>query len=438
MSNKKNTWILALLFLLVCYAMASIFMALYGKNVLDADMSSELVLAKQLFDEGSIISKSWYYSSELRVLNTQLVFAPLFALTDNWQSVRSLGTAILLAIMVLCYFFAARGMHLSWTRTLVSAGVLLLPLSSSYIYSVLTGVYYVPHICISFLLFGLICRFVENSKHRKLNFAILFLLAFASGLGGVRQIFVFTMPITIASAVVYGYGFFSSATTSATNKKNIKFFTVSVLSLFSSCMGYIVNKKVLTNIYTFCDYGVDEYAHTVFQGFSADGFEFCINSLIELLGYHQGDVFSSVLIYNLLFSIILAVVYVAFHTVRKLVKHDNNYCVFIASIYFLIAIIMLCLMFCFTNIDRVTRYFVPVFVFLIPIIAYTSFKFGEILGRRVSSVLTTFLLILMMLCCVNTYKNMRKNDVNLELKEIVSVVLNEGYTSRMFKFLERK
>lgn len=47
-------------------------------NVLDSDMSSEMVLANQLAEEGGILSHQWYYSTELRVLSTQLVFAPLF------------------------------------------------------------------------------------------------------------------------------------------------------------------------------------------------------------------------------------------------------------------------------------------------------------------------------------------------------------------------
>lgn len=429
MLKKKNTWIPALAFLIVCYAMACAYMALYGNNILDADMSSELVLAKLLSDEGSIISKNWYYSTELRVLNTQLVFAPLFAITDNWLVVRSVGTAILLAILVLCYLFMARSMHFLWADTFVTAGILLLPLSNSYTYSVLTGIYYVPHICISFVLFGLICRYVEDTRHRILNCVFVAVLAFVSGLGGVRQLFVFTIPAALAAALLWVKGRLNSANT----KKDDRFFVVCALALISSGIGYIVNKKVLAGIYHFADYGENQY-RTTFQSFSTDGLQFCINSVMELFGYHQGDLFSLLVIYNLLFALILAVSYFALRTVLKKVKRDDNYPVFVAAVYFCVAFIMLCALFCFTDIERVVRYFVPVVVFLIPIIAYACIRCKEPLGQKPRNAFVAFFMTLLVLCSVNTYRNSGKYDTNSELKEIISVALDEGYTQGCSSF----
>ena len=48
----------------------------YGAQWLDSDDSAEMILAELLSREGGILSKNWYYSTELRVLNTQLVMAP--------------------------------------------------------------------------------------------------------------------------------------------------------------------------------------------------------------------------------------------------------------------------------------------------------------------------------------------------------------------------
>ena len=49
-------------------------------HILDSDASSEMVLAQQLSQNGGILSRDWIYSTELRVMSTQLVFAPLFLL----------------------------------------------------------------------------------------------------------------------------------------------------------------------------------------------------------------------------------------------------------------------------------------------------------------------------------------------------------------------
>ena len=50
---------------------------------LNSDDASELILAKLLSEEKRIMSRNWYYSTEIRFLNTNLVYAPLFWITDN-------------------------------------------------------------------------------------------------------------------------------------------------------------------------------------------------------------------------------------------------------------------------------------------------------------------------------------------------------------------
>lgn len=51
--------------------------------LLDSDMSSEMVLAQLLAKENAALSTHWYYSTELRVLNTQLLYAFFFKLSNN-------------------------------------------------------------------------------------------------------------------------------------------------------------------------------------------------------------------------------------------------------------------------------------------------------------------------------------------------------------------
>lgn len=56
--------------------------------LLDSDMSSEMVLAQLLAKENAALSTHWYYSTELRVLNTQLLYAFFFKLSNNWHWIR--------------------------------------------------------------------------------------------------------------------------------------------------------------------------------------------------------------------------------------------------------------------------------------------------------------------------------------------------------------
>ena len=48
--------------------------------LLNSDDSSELVLGRLLASENRLLSKNWYYSTELRVVNTQIFYAFFFKL----------------------------------------------------------------------------------------------------------------------------------------------------------------------------------------------------------------------------------------------------------------------------------------------------------------------------------------------------------------------
>lgn len=47
----------------------SYFLYTHFNKLVDSDISSELILARQLADEKSIISRNWYYATELHVFS---------------------------------------------------------------------------------------------------------------------------------------------------------------------------------------------------------------------------------------------------------------------------------------------------------------------------------------------------------------------------------
>ena len=64
----------------------------FGIQRLDGDDSAEMILANLLAREGGILSRNWFYSTEIRVLNNQIVMSLLFRVFKNWLVVRTLGT----------------------------------------------------------------------------------------------------------------------------------------------------------------------------------------------------------------------------------------------------------------------------------------------------------------------------------------------------------
>lgn len=68
-SLKKIGALLPWLWLAAGYVLDMWFQLVPGKWIVDSDLASEMMLTKILNQEGSILSHSWYYSTELRVVN---------------------------------------------------------------------------------------------------------------------------------------------------------------------------------------------------------------------------------------------------------------------------------------------------------------------------------------------------------------------------------
>ena len=159
---------------------------------LDGDASSELVLSHHLYETGQIISRDWYYSTELRVLNTQLVFAPLFGLTDDWRLVRVIGTVILQVLLVLSYGYFCKAARLPLNAWFLGGALLLLPTSVAYGRIVLYYPYYIPHIALSFLLIAMFLNVTDGGEGQTkgwfvFHLAGLLVLSFLCGTGGMRH-----------------------------------------------------------------------------------------------------------------------------------------------------------------------------------------------------------------------------------------------------------
>ena len=210
----------------------------FGGQRLDGDDSAEMVLANHLSREGGILSKNWYYSTELRVLSTQIVMSSLFRLSDNWRLVRTLGTGILAGLLVLSYLFMCSRVP-EGDRLRKWAPVVLMPFSYVYLDMVLYGLYYIPHISIIFMSLGLLLS--DGKRRGRIDAVLLLLLAFVAGMGGARIPAVGYAPMFAASLCLY-------FTDKTFNKKTL-------MRSFGACAaagaGLLVNKYLLSGPYTF-------------------------------------------------------------------------------------------------------------------------------------------------------------------------------------------
>ncbi len=198
--QKQTTYMILLLWAAVCFALLVVDWCCWAPNRLDADMASEQLLANLLAQEGGVMSTNWYYSTELRVLNTQLVMAPLFRLFTSWHTVRVVGSVVLILLYLAAWFWFGRSAKLKYSG-LLGAGLLVLPYGALYRQYVLEGLYYIPHIAISFVVLGCAVRILRGGR-RLAPAAGMVLFSFAAALGGPRQLFILNIPLTVAAALL--------------------------------------------------------------------------------------------------------------------------------------------------------------------------------------------------------------------------------------------
>lgn len=281
-----RTWLPALLFALaICLSVFATWnTSLY---CLDGDVSSELVLAHHLNETGRPLTRDWYYSSELRVLNTQLVFAPLFSVFSDWHMVRFVGTLILQALMILSFFYLGRQAELSWGARFLGGTLLLLPVSVTYGRFVLYQAYYIPHIAIGF---ATVALFLSGMKHLEakripaflIRLALLLSLSLASGLGGVRQGVVTHVPLVFL-LLVYCFQDAKEQSVLCAVRKNAKGLALACAACAAFALGYIVNSRYLSSAFSFRDY------NTLSLGVvAAENSSELLFSVLHFFGFREG------------------------------------------------------------------------------------------------------------------------------------------------------
>lgn len=254
---------------------------------LDADMASELILANTLWKEKSILTNSWFYSTELRVFNTQLIFAPLFGMFSSWRVIRVVGTMILVSLMAVCFLYFCKNAGL----TFGGFGVLLIiaGMCEQYYSYVIKGAGYIPYIAVTYFSLALCLRLCKGGWKRP-ALVLLVLLSFLSGLGGLRQILCLYLPFVVASVSFFLWiqrehlvdfhfhwsGFEASIV------------GLSLVTLLGSCAGYLVNAKVLSQHFSYLKYDELHYLPISFERL-----ELLLNGWREMLGYTwSGNVFT--------------------------------------------------------------------------------------------------------------------------------------------------
>ena len=94
MKNKKQcdrSSLLATGLLGLVFLMLVVLNLVAGDHWIDSDMAAEMIFSKLIAEEGGLIATTnWFYSTEFRIIYTQLIMIPLFRVFEDWHVIRTI------------------------------------------------------------------------------------------------------------------------------------------------------------------------------------------------------------------------------------------------------------------------------------------------------------------------------------------------------------
>lgn len=422
--------ILGMIFIFIAY-----YAVKYETRAINSDYSAEMILADMLAKENKLISSNWYYSSELRVLHTQLVTMPLFKIFSDWNTVRILSMLITNILLVVAYFRFIRLFDIRerWIQYL-SAFCMITPLSLVYLDIINVGMFYIPHLIMGLVYFNLLFTIIKSEKpiqKHKVRLGIFLVLSLICGLSGVRYILVFQIPMVCSVGVLFllknpairNYKGKDGGLIEWNACEYRKEFLVGVAGMFLAGTGYILNTFVIRKFIRFAVFGNimfttdNDHIYKVFAG------------LFSLLGYSNDIRMLSVKgILNLLVLLLVCVfIYVIAVIYKKYFKKgtiEGIMCMTLIS-SFAVNTILYC-----TTDEYTSRFYIPVIFWIVPCIAVYLNSEKRLLYRYgvVAIVFVTYLA-----AGVSAVKDMSKIDLNSNKSGYINYLedhdLDYGYST---------
>ncbi|MDR2964934.1 MAG: hypothetical protein LBU88_04085, partial [Treponema sp.] len=354
-ANSKLIMVLLVCALALGLCLISIFSYIYGKQWLDSDHASEMILGKILADENVLLTTSWLYSTELRLIYQTIFTMPLFKLLgglENWALIRSINIFLNNIVLVLSFIFMMRQFKVQLKWILITSFFLFVPFYYEYWNIVTFGGYYIFFIAQVFCGLGLFTRLVNNSSKGKkvwLEFILFLALLFALGVQGIRALYIIHIPLFVTCIYLR---------VKSENKTNFPLF-LGCCSLAAGAVGFAVN-ILLSVLYNFITYEViileDLYSTFIVK---------LGQSLFNLAAFFGISASSLIFSVHGIFSIIaIFATFVLFWTACKSCRKNQ-----FLSVFFIACTLVNLFIFIVTRRPIITRYFILFMIFYIPLTA---------------------------------------------------------------------
>ncbi len=339
----------------------------FGIRLMESDSASDIFYAHLLATERNIISNNWYFSTELRFMDNELLFALLFRLFPklSWWGIETLGTAIMNGCMGMASVILAYELKMGH-KSLWMFGFSLLPYGiNEYYYTLMHGCgYYVFCIIELFVALSLFLAIINcRVKHRfwSVGRVVCFLgISFLIGVQGIRLLANLYAPLLLSGVSVYLYGIWQDEKECKCQdmKQRKKIFVFASAGTCMALTGYVINKLVLSRIYTWTDNESLQWKYFSFEPVST-----LINEILTNLGFMGGaDLFSIGGFISLLgIAIFMICLFILVNGCKKgKIFQRDKFIVF----FFVMALSIHLLIYIFLQKEYKARYMLPFFMLL--------------------------------------------------------------------------
>jgi hypothetical protein len=388
-------------------------------------MSAEMIFSKLLADEGHLFAtSSWYYSTEFRVIYTQLIMVPLFKIFQSFHIIRAFTNIVSYLLMLAAYFYMMKPFKVDRRYTILTGTILLLPFSETMMTHMQMGNTYMMHVVIALFFFG---TFIRLAHHKRRHIIIYILTAVICGMSGVRYLLALCAPLLIA-AVIYmlkseEFAMFREKRGTLHNllkSKGAQYFYYSVAGAAAAFAGYVINILYISRKYVFQTYEATNFI-SIYQGVLTERIQDTFGSLIMLLGYipDRGVLSLRGIVSLSSFVFMIILVYI----IIKMCRQCEGKRLF-AAIFAVSAFCINTFMFVFTTSTLVPRYYITVFIFILPLIAFYFDGRENWLDRSITAVLLAAVLLLGSAKTTLSFITVDKNESK---RDVAEFLVDSGY-----------
>ena len=209
--NKQKFICELILAVLILFFVGTIFYVNfnhYNYNI-NADIASEGLLARLIWESGEWIPSTWYVAEETRVFDVANLAALFYGMTTDMQLAVGLACCVMTIGIVLSAWYFVSGLKLERIQKEIFI-LMCLALPNNFMIIelfYLFASYYSPHIIVLFITLGIYARALEHGL-TPLYFVITLVLHFMLGVQGVRGILVIAGPVFAVEIVRFVYAWY--------------------------------------------------------------------------------------------------------------------------------------------------------------------------------------------------------------------------------------